>query len=609
MHLKSLLVLTLLWAGLSAVRSTESAEPAKVKPATPARELKFDKLPGKELRGGGKLVDGVDGQALALEGEAVVVVPDSKDLTCNAEGFAVTVWVNPATLDRGQQMIVAKNRYNRQERQWGLMIDEDGHFRLYVRQGDWRDISATSVPQPGHWTQLGVVVRPDSAELFVNGRSEASMPLRQPIPVTEAPLTVGGSTWGGNTQQTLLGAIDEVRVYAAPVSAEQIAAGYSPQTATLPVIASVPAKDCQLWDTREVLPRKEELPTLKNISFSVIKAFEPEKDGGYRFLHGVGLCWHKGKLYASFGHNKGSENTAGEEARGRVSTDGGKTWGETFTIGRSDEPTGAISHGVFLSYKGELWAFHGSFHKHLQSVRTLIFRLNETTDQWERMGSISQLAFWPAQEPIKMEDGNWIMSGTNLPDVFKGGSVPAAVAISHGDDLTQWDVIVLKTDQKRGIWGESSVIVKGPKIINICRFGGRALALKAVSEDYGRTWTSQCPSNLPMATSKPYTGTLSTGQNYLVCSNTANSGARRSPLTIAVSRPGEEVFSRVFLIRHAEMPDSQLDSAPNGALSYPYAVEHEGRLYVGYSNNGGRRGTNINSAELAIIPIEDLRVD
>mgnify|MGYP000433055587 CR=1 FL=1 len=51
------------------------------------------------------------------------------------------------------------------------------------------------------------------------------------------------------------------------------------------------------------------------------------------------------------------------------------------------------------------------------------------------------------------------------------------------------------------------------------------------------------------------------------------------------------------------------------ALSYPYAVEHDGKLYVGYSNSGdkttrdgtGRELWNNNSAELAIIPIEKLK--
>jgi len=39
----------------------------------------------------------------------------------------------------------------------------------------------------------------------------------------------------------------------------------------------------------------------------------------------------------------------------------------------------------------------------------------------------------------------------------------------------------------------------------------------------------------------------------------------------------------------------------------PYAVEYQGKLYVGYSNNGERKASN-NSAELAVIPTRKLLV-
>ena len=111
-----------------------------------------------------------------------------------------------------------------------------------------------------------------------------------------------------------------------------------------------------------------------------------------------------------------------------------------------------------------------------------------------------------------------------------------------------------------------------------------------------------------MAKSKPYAGKLSTGQRYLVCTTTADSGSRRSPLTIAVSAPDKPFFSRVYRIRDATFANGPGDSHPQARLSYPYAIEHDGFLYVGYSNSGGRPGMNINSAELAVIPIAELRI-
>ena len=66
-------------------------------------------------------------------------------------------------------------------------------------------------------------------------------------------------------------------------------------------------------------------------------------------------------------------------------------------------------------------------------------------------------------------------------------------------------------------------------------------------------------------------------------------------------------FSKVFTIRPAVFPEGPGDSHERASLSYPCAVEHDGRLYVGYSNGGGRGGNN-NSAELAVIPVAQLRI-
>jgi hypothetical protein len=216
-------------------------------------------------------------------------------------------------------------------------------------------------------------------------------------------------------------------------------------------------------------------------------------------------------------------------------------------------------------------------------------------------------------EPVKMDNGNWLMPGIRV-----GDGNPAAVAISEGGDLKKWDLVVIPRAGGLGsMWGESSVIVDGACVVNISRYGEKAQALAAMSRDYGRTWTPMSETDLPMVTSKPCAGTLSTGQRYLIATTTADTGKRRAPLTIAVSSPGEERFSKVFVIRHAEFPQGPGESHANASLAYPYAIEHDGKLYVGYSNNGGNVGRtgkgrelwNNNSAELAIVPLEALRVE
>jgi hypothetical protein len=237
-----------------------------------------------------------------------------------------------------------------------------------------------------------------------------------------------------------------------------------------------------------------------------------------------------------------------------------------------------------------LWAFHGAYTGHMGKVHTRAYVLDETQGVWQPKGTVIDGGFWPMQEPIKMADGNWIMSGIRVGVHSERNKNPAAVAISRGDDLTGWDLIVIPALPNIQMWGESTVIASGKRVINISRYGAEAKALVAFSGDYGRTWTESRPSDLPMVTSKPYAGVLSTGQSYLICTTTADGGKRRSPLTIAVSRPGETVFSKVFVIRHAVFPEGPGESHKGASLAYPYAIEHDGKLYVGYSNSGGGVG-------------------
>jgi hypothetical protein len=559
------------------------------------------RLPARTV-GAPELAPGVEGQSLKLDGIGDYATVDPADALAFADAaFSITAWINVYSLDRGQQMIVAKNVYAADQREWGLMIDADNRFRFYLWDQGWRTVGSQTEPQPGHWVHVAVTVDYGRGRLYVNGKLEGEGPLPEAVPATAAPLTIGAVDNSGRLMQAFLGAIDEVALFRgvlAPAAIQRMA-----DKPTTPHKIEIP-EPVKIWDGGPV-PNSNEIPVLRRVEFHVIKPYEFSNDG-YRFLHGVALAWHKGRLYASFGHNRGGENTDTEEARGRASDDGGKTWGEIFTID-AGEPGLGVSHGALLSHEGTLWAFHGAYRGIMKNVHTRAYVLDESSARWQPKGVVVEGGFWPMQQPLKMADGNWILAGARV-----GDGNPAAVAISHGDDLTKWELVVIPRPSSLPMWGESSVILDGARVVNVARHGSQPVSLVAHSEDYGRTWTPSRPGNLPMVTSKPYTGTLSTGQNYLICTTTADSGRRRSPLTIALSRPGHRELSRLFVIRHALFPEGPGESHERAALAYPYAIEHDGNLYVGYSNSGGGVGRtgqgrelwNNNSAELAIIPIE-----
>lgn len=361
----------------------------------------------------------------------------------------------------------------------------------------------------------------------------------------------------------------------------------------------------QLWDSDQSLASAADLPQLEQTTFHVIKQWDRENDG-YTFLHGIGLAWHQGRLFASFGHNKGEENTVSEEAHYRVSSDGGSTWSPISVIDSGDEPHLAVSHGVFLSRPNQLWAFHGAYFHKMERIHTRGYRFDSERNRWIPIGRILADGFWPMNQPVAMENGNWIMPGF-LGGPYDGQAVfPAAVAISHGEDFSQWDLIRIPTDPKiKRMWGESALWVDGQTIHNVARYGGEATALGAVSHDFGRTWSPSSVTNLPMVAAKPAAGVLSTGQRYLIATSASDNGNLRHPLTIALSRPNEDRFSQIFVIRRTQNDPHPGESAAKLSLAYPYAIEHNGKLYVGYSNNGGRRA-NLNSAELAVLSVAEL---
>ncbi|MGC6446500.1 MAG: exo-alpha-sialidase [Rubripirellula sp.] len=566
-----------------------------------AKEWRCDSLADQGLRvlGSATLVDGVRGKSLLLRDKSVLKTAAPAPLA-RSRVLSLSMWVNLHQPTGQQQILAAKNVYSSNHREWSLMVDRSGEICLYVYQDGWKSISSKVRPEPGHWYRVGFVLRQSTAELWVNDKITATLELNRVIPKTPAPITFGGVDDGGRIWQCFRGAIDEIRVFHESLTFETMAQIFYPVDRTHKV--TVPSK-AKLWVGDEI-PSTADIEVLKDVSFRVIKRYEPEIDG-YGFLHGVALCWHRGDLYASFGHNKGSENTLTEEGRFRVSKDGGTTWSPVTTIDAGLEKDNlAVSHGVFLSHQGKLWAFLGSFYGTREDVHTRAYTLDESSGRWQDHGTVVQDGFWPMTEPVKMENGNWVM-----PGFIVGRGNPPAVAVSDGDNLMSWNLKVIPVaSHVLDHWGESSVWVSKNRLVNISRYGGRALALFSQSDDYGETWSEVTETNFPMTTSKPCCGTLSNGIRYLIASTSADGGGRRSPLTIALGDPNGMGFSRLYVIRHAIFESGPGESHTNASLAYPYATEHEGCLYVGYSNNGPRRA-NHNSAEMAVIPLSVLSLD
>ena len=347
-----------------------------------------------------------------------------------------------------------------------------------------------------------------------------------------------------------------------------------------------------IWKSEAVLPKVSELTKLKAERIT-IKPFEPETDG-YIFLHGVALAKFKGKLYCAWAHNKVQENSGDEEVNYAVSNDNGKTWSGCITGNMNPEKGIAVSHGVFLTQGESMYFFAPQFIGQLgaEMMRMGAYVFDESEDKFRYLGVVLDERFWPMCEPILLENGNYIIPGIYVASDYWSPDNTAAVAISHGADIMHWDMVKVKPAAGVKVWGECTLTVDGSHCQMYCReHSEKFVALYAESFDFGTTWSELDISDLPMIESKPYAGTLSTGQRYLICS-CAKGIKERNPLTIALAEKGEEQFSKIYTIESSAI------------LSYPYAIETDGKLYVAYSST--TEGYNRNSAELSIIDIANL---
>jgi len=350
-----------------------------------------------------------------------------------------------------------------------------------------------------------------------------------------------------------------------------------------------------VWDPAVPFPSPQDMCEVDVVTHISVERAQP---GGYHYLHEATIARHRDRFHMGWANHRTRETGDHDElVRGCTSPDA-LHWSKPEIWAQAPE-NGATSHNhpLLFSHGDRLYGFFVCWREEHRPT-TELFLLDDAAGKWEWLKGSSIPGFVPFCTPQRMDNGNWVIGGEDY-------WYDAAVAISDGDDVTKWTKVKIpRPENLELLYPETAIVSRGNnRLLAVCRprgWDGAWTAPAAESSDGGRTWTTLRESNFPLAPSQPFSGRLSTGQNYLLTNSLED---QRCLLSIALTGPEGGLFRRVLSVRHQQWPRVRLFENSLGKpteLAYPGAIEYDGKLYIAYSQ--GKE-----DCALSIIPIEVLK--
>ncbi|MCB1077877.1 MAG: exo-alpha-sialidase, partial [Verrucomicrobiae bacterium] len=561
-----------------------------VTPAAQSGNWPLDQTDGESriVHGKAVAVPGAVSGSLQLDGRSLVELKDSAGL--GRGDFTFLIWANPFAVGGEQRMIAAKNRYGAGEREWGVMIDKDGAFRLYFWQGSWKTVSAATAPKPGRWHRIAVVKRGGAGELWVDGQLAGQVELAAALPATAANLCLGGVP-DPAPRQTFFGALDEARYLPEAMTPEALKNDFIPVTATLEI------------------PRLPSVTAPEPIPFWTHQAGEDAREDR-------GVTMFKGK----------SPDKLACDTTLRAMPDG--SWVHVMLGGGDKEPD--PRNGVFLQRsqdEGRTWSrperLDFGFPKEGDTVAlvptelmvyegrcTLFFATHDGSfGGWKTWQAVSgdSCATWDAPRPVpgRLHDRTFVRNHIVtrdgrilLPFQHYAGTPrrdPVNCVLMSGDGGRTWTEhggIRLTRDPDYAGWAENNVVelIDGriAMIIRADRLGG--VLFSAESTDGGRTWPEfASPTNIPNPGSKATLHGLG-GDTVALLHNPHPK--TRSPLGLWISFDGMKTWPYQRVLR------GDLE----GRFNYPDGFVSEDRRWLHFAFDHNRNQAVGVSARLPEIP-------
>jgi sialidase-1 len=266
-----------------------------------------------------------------------------------------------------------------------------------------------------------------------------------------------------------------------------------------------------------------------------------------------------------------SAGGAGDEApcqlTGRVSEDGGRTWGPRFTV-QENIAADCVKHPNLLRLpSGEIQLFFTS--RNFKTFDSKIY-MRRSNDECESWGPLERL---PAPEGFVLTNCDRVMRHSSgrivLPvywsKIYGKGDHYQAFCMYSDDNGKTWKESRNRMDVgMRGAEEPGMVELKDGSLYCILRTGlGRVY--KAISRDRGETWSKPEPTALAAPQSQPAIKRIpTTGDLVILFNNNYEPGAGhsgvRNPLNSAISRDEGKTWGNIKIIENRSGHDSAYPS-------------------------------------------------
>ncbi|MCL4694933.1 MAG: glycoside hydrolase [Candidatus Hydrogenedentes bacterium] len=270
------------------------------------------------------------------------------------------------------------------------------------------------------------------------------------------------------------------------------------------------------------------------------------------------------EFYAGDGADHGPARISG-----MVSTDGGRTWGEKYTLVENDGGCNVMEVNFLRLKDNRIALFYCQKNTESTDCRVM---MRVSSDEGKTFESPKQLSLDGKYTGLTNGRSIRLSSGRILLEAWEGGDSYCYLSDDDGETWRESQRVQPET----GSWEPACVELKDGRVLMLMRtqLGGQ---YQSISEDGGETWSVPVATELkgsaaPVSISRvPGTGDL------LAIWNHNPGGSARNPLTAALSGNDGETWNQF----------RNIEDAPEDAWAYPAVTWVGDVAYLTYFNYAG----------------------